>query len=564
MIYGRLEFDTDGRWRVYGDPNLLLRLKRIFGRVNAGQFGSIAMSNTAEVCADLLWVMQRYPLEVPAEDFAYLNEQASGHRAAMKLAAEILAPGYTPQPVEMALPPRPYQQVGADFWHARKRLLLGDDIGLGKTVTAITGIMRPEARPAVVVCQSGAMPYQWEGFVKRFAPALRTHVIEKGTPYPLPRFMGALPDVVILNYHKLAGWADHLKVFARSVVYDEVQELRHGGTAKYDAAVALNAAVPLVLGCTATPVYNYGIECFNIINAMAPDVLGTAPEFINEWCQWNGKVVRDPAALGHYLREQGLLLRRTRKEVGRETPGVEQIPYPIDADASVLRDAQGKAMRLAEIIVANIARKGVDLSREESLENMQASGELDRLLRQATGIAKAPFIAAFLEMLVESGHRPLVGLWHREVYAILNEKLARHKPAMFTGSETAAQKQAEKERFVNGETPIMLISLRSGAGLDGLQHHATCVVSGELDWSPKIHLQLTGRVDRDGRESAAQVPHFWLVSAVGSDPVIAEVHGIKNAQALGIMDPGASGMEDIKVDPHRVRKLAESVLARTL
>jgi SNF2 family DNA or RNA helicase len=548
---------------VHGDPNLLLRLKRIFARIGTRQFGAITLSNTADTCADLLWVMQRYPLEVAPEDLAYLNERADKHRAAMDLAANIMAPGYVPGPVEMAEPPRHYQQVAADLWAARKRLLLGDDIGLGKTVSAIAGLVRPEMRPAVVVCQAGAMPGQWQAFLKRFAPQLRVHVAKKGTPYELPRFLGAGPDVLVLTYHKLAGWADHLKAHTKAVVYDEVQELRHNGTAKYDAAKSLNSVVPNVLGMTATPVYNYGIEGFNVVDALAPDILGTRFEFINEWCDSQGRIVREPEALGHYLREQCIMLRRTRKEVGRETPGVEQIPYPIDADAAVLNHVKGQAARLAEIILANSARKGVDLSKAEALENMQVAGELDRLLRQATGIAKAPFIAAFLAMLVENGERVLVGLWHREVYAILNERLAHLKPAMFTGSETSAQKAAEKERFVAGETPLMFISLRSGAGLDGLQHHATCVVSGELDWSPKVHEQLTGRVDRDGREATTPVPHFWLVSEVGSDPTIAEVHGIKAAQATGIMNPGQPGFVQATADPHRVRKLAEAVLGRS-
>jgi hypothetical protein len=562
LIYGRLEFGVDGRWVVRGDANLLLRLKRIFARIDRRQFGAIYLSNTPDTCNDLLWVMQRYPLEVTPDDLAYLREQADHQHKAMALAAAIMAPGYTPTPVDMALPPRHYQQVAADLWLARHRLLLGDDVGLGKTVSAIAGLCRPQCRPAAVVCQAGVMPDQWAACFARFAPQLRVHIVSKSTVYDLPRFMGAAPDVLILTYHKLSGWVEHLKTFLQAVVYDEAQELRHDVSLKYAAAKALNAAVPYVMGMTATPVYNYGIESFNVVDCLMPDALGTREEFINEWTAHHGKVVRDPVALGQYLREQGFLLRRTRADVGRVTPGVEQIPYPIDADAKVLKDAQGKAHRLAEIILANSARKGVDLSREDALESMQASGELERMLRQATGIAKAPFIAAFLEMLVEAGHRPLVGLWHREVYAILNERLAHLRPAMFTGSETPAQKAAEKQRFMDGDTPVMFISLRSGAGIDGLQHRATCVVSGELDWSPKVHLQLTGRVDRDGREAAAALPHFWLVSAVGSDPVIADVHGIKNAQAQGIMDPAKPGLEEITVDPQRIRKLAESILGQ--
>jgi hypothetical protein len=45
------------------------------------------------------------------------------------------------------------------------------------------------------------------------------------------------------------------------------------------------------------------------------------------------------------------------------------------------------------------------------------------LLRQATGIAKAPFVADFVRLLVESGEKVLLYGWHREVYSIWRDKL---------------------------------------------------------------------------------------------------------------------------------------------
>jgi hypothetical protein len=64
------------------------------------------------------------------------------------------------------------------------------------------------------------------------------------------------------------------------------------------------------MGVTNTPVYNYGDEIHNILDILAPGALGTREEFIREWggaAGNNGKVlVTNPAALGTYLRDQGL------------------------------------------------------------------------------------------------------------------------------------------------------------------------------------------------------------------------------------------------------------------
>src|SRR5579884_3848269 len=60
------------------------------------------------------------------------------------------------------------------------------------------------------------------------------------------------------------------------------------------------------------------------------------------------------------------------------------------------------------------------------------------------------------------------------------------------------------------------MSLRSGAGLDGLQEDCTVGVFGELDWSPEQHRQCIGRLDRDGQtvtpRPVGQHPHFKIVA----------------------------------------------------
>lgn len=108
----------------------------------------------------------------------------------------------------------------------------------------------------------------------------------------------------------------------------------------------------------------------------------------------------------------------------------------------------------------------------------------------------------------------------------------------------------------------MIISLRSGAGLDGLQRVTSTVVIGELDWSPKVHEQNIGRVYRDGQKEPCVA--YYLVADEGSDPVIADVLGLKEAQATGIIDPDRAGVPHLvgAADDH-IRKLAEDVLRRS-
>lgn len=140
------------------------------------------------------------------------------------------------------------------------------------------------------------------------------------------------------------------------------------------------------------------------------------------------------------------------------------------------------------------------------------------------------------------------------------ERLKDYAPALYTGTESPNQKDEARRRFVEGETPVLIMSLRSGAGLDGLQHHARTVVFGELDWSPGVHDQCAGRLHRDGQSEP--VVAYYLLAEDGSDPVVAEVLGVKAAQAKGIRDPNAPLVQALGHDGQHAKRLAEAYLRR--
>jgi SNF2 family DNA or RNA helicase len=576
--YGDITYQPHRRaWCIEAAPHVVIRLKRVFQKIDQNAHGALTLSDTLENAAELAWFLKRYPMKV--ERRKYLAERSKAYIQQHERLNLIADGKYDPRPFELALPLRGYQATAAELALQAGGLILGDDLGLGKTAAAIGAISDPAARPALVVTLTH-LPRQWEAEIRKFAPGLRTHILKTGSPYaPEAPWGGILeamrprrrrkdatapalseasdvPDVVICNYHKLGGWADVLAGKVRSVVFDECQELRHQGTSKYEGARHIADAAELRLALSATPIYNYGSEIFNVTKVVRPMALGTYDEFTREWCvsgsSNDGHRVRDPKALGIYLREQSLMLRRTRKDVGRELPPVVTVPHFIDCDEEPLKAVEGAAAELARIILTQGGqRRG---------EKLRASEELSWRLRQATGIAKAPHVAAFVEMLVQQGEKVLLTGWHREVYSIWQERLADLKPAMFTGSESPTQKAASVEAFVRGDAQVLIMSLRAGAGLDGLQEACHVVVNGELDWSPKVHDQVHGRLHRDGQDEP--VLAYFMLTESGSDPVVADVLGLKRQQSEGIVNPYQSAVEPLDVNggEQNIRRLAETYL----
>lgn len=555
-VYGKV-WRKNGEWHLSGEPHLILRAKRVFARAPELQHGTITWTETDEVCRDLEWFMSRYPLEISSGHRRALRRRARNHEDTILRLDDLMDRKYTGQKFEMAIPAREYQKVAAELFLKRGFLLLADDVGTGKTVSAFCALTDRNTLPAVVVTLSGIMPRQWKEMAHRFLPGIRTHVVKKGIPYKLPEEMGRGPDLVILNYHKLSGWATVLGAYAKTVIFDECQELRRSGSQKYIAAEHMGQRTKWAIGLSATPIFNLGGEIWNVLNVLKDDVLGSKSEFHKEWCSSEvnhrkAPEVRDPKALGSYLRAEHIMLRRTRRELGRELPALTKIPQFVESDDGALKSVEGSAAELARIILSQENLQGWD--------RLQAAERFDQVLRQATGVAKAPYVADFIRMLAVNDEPVVVFAWHREVYSILRQKLEDLHPVMFTGTETPSQKRRSIEAFQEGRSRVLLISLRAGQGLDGLQEVAHTVVFAELDWSPGVHEQCIGRIQRDGQKDP--VTAFYLISDRGSDPTVAETLGLKTAQIEGLRDPHGSLIEELQTNRDRVKDLAREYLKK--
>ncbi len=553
--FGRLrwgKFQGGSHWGVDQlQPHVAIAFKRLFPKV-ATRATTHILTDNDETRADLEWFMLRYPLETKEECRILLAEGAARRAARDAERDEILQldwhPGEIPAAFEAGYAPYLYQEQAAQLAIRNPSLLLCDDVGLGKTISTFTIAARGAPLPMAIVVQPHLVR-QWASKAREFT-TFRIHEIKQSTPYSLPP-----ADLYVFSYNMLSGWLEVLNTgMFKSVAYDEIQELRHGTkTSKGNAAMVLSAKAQLKVGLTATPVYNYGDEMHTVMSYIAPDVLGSREEFIREWCHAGGGghwLVKDPDALGSFLNSTGFRIRRTENSavVNKSMPPPNILDFELDYDQIALAKEEEILKALADTVLTG---------RFE--EAGQAARELDVRMRHLTGVAKAKPVAAYVDMLLRDRERVVLAGWHRDVYDIWRYALDRHKPLLYSGSESAAGKARNVDRFVRGDCRVLMISLRSGAGLDGLQHVCRDVVFGELDWSPQVHYQLIGRVRRPGQRH--QVTGHYLHVNGGSDPVLMQMLGVKSDQSRGILDPGEAPKARHS-DASRIKELARHVLER--
>ena len=519
--YGTLSYNRRAKcWTIKGEPCVTELAKRVFPGCDGHGRGEARFTAHRRIIGELNWLMLRYPLQIAERDQDRWQNALEDARDYAERRQRALTMPESCQPPEGAFNAEllPFQQQGLSFLLGARRCLLADEMGLGKTVQALAFLATTAAYPALIVMPPHLVR-NWQREIERFLPGdVRVHVIRGLTPYDLPE-----ADIYICHYLILRGWKEVLpKLGFRTVIFDEIQELRRNGSSKYSAASLVSEACENVIGLSGTPIYNNGGEIWNIINILDFHFLGDWEAFTREWCYgYRSDIVAKPELLGEHLRREGIMLRRLKSEVLTELSPKRRLVQEIDWDDRVYRELM---LPVAEKL--RLLRATDDPSRRAIIED-----DICQRQRQATGVAKAPYVAEFVRALIDAGEKVLLMAHHHAVMDIYKKEFKGYSPKFITGRETDRQKDEALRAFMEGKTDLLCISLRSASGLN-LQR-ASCVVFGELDWSPAVHSQAEDRAHRIGQQDSLLC--YYLVSPRGSDSDMQDALGLKVSQFVSIM-----------------------------
>ncbi|MBP3651311.1 MAG: DEAD/DEAH box helicase [Clostridia bacterium] len=553
--YGTLSYNARRKcWTVKGDPTVTELCKRLFPGSDTGRRGEARFTAHKRIIGELNWLMLRYPLLVRSQDWErWQNAVSEARDYVIKRELALRMPEKVePNPTAFLGKLTDFQKEGLGFLLRSERCLLADEMGLGKTVQALAMLSQTGEYPAIVVAPPHLMR-NWEKEIDRFVQKpdgekLTVHVIKGLKPYSLPK-----ADIYLMHYLLLRGWKEYLpEAGIPTVIFDEVQELRHSGTEKYSAASLLAESANRVVGLSGTPIYNQGAEIWNVVNILDFHCLGDYESFTREWCYGYGnRIVAKPDLLGERLRSDGLMLRRTKQEVLKELPPKRRLVMAVDSD-------EGTYRKLMQPVVETLAR----MRQEEATASQRAlwALEVEAGERQATGVAKAPSVAQFVRALLEADEKVLLFAHHHQVMDIYKKELHSFSPAFITGRETPAMKERAVERFMTGRTNLCCISLRAASGLN-LQR-ASCVVFGELDWSPAVHSQAEDRAHRMGQTDS--ILCYYLVSASGSDQEMQDALGLKVSQFVGLMGDTPQSQADALMAAQEARQYVEKLVQRLM
>jgi SNF2 family DNA or RNA helicase len=476
----------------------------------------------------------------------------------------------------------PYQLEALEYLNKHQgRVLIADEMGVGKTPNALGWLWNRGLFRALVICpatiklQWARESLKWLGFDED-----EVTIVNGIRPAPITG------SVAICNYDILSRRLPDLLAFApRAIILDESHYLKEAKSKRSKTAKFLcqQPGVESVVALTGTPVLNRPKELWHQIQCINPRIWPNWYRFAMRYCdakqvqtRWNTvKKSRDRAwdfsgasnldELDQTLRSE-VMVRRRKVDVMEHLPELQTVTVPFEVNLSsykkVRKEVQARLAEVRDLLrrerehINNLTEDVRDMAiagRAEGNSTVKLYGfliqEITKLKKEAA-IAKLPVAIEWIKDFTTSTGEPLVVFTHHhELSDALWETLGPlcgEIPQPLDGRMSMAQRQKYIDEFIDGKYPILICGLKAmGMGVDGLQHRASHLAFMEFGWSPSDHAQAASRLHRQGQENA--VTAHYLLAADTLDERIAQLLDAKatvTSAVVGEMDT-AGIMESI-------------------
>lgn len=442
----------------------------------------------------------------------------------------------------------PFQKVAVAFAEASKgRCLIGDEMGIGKTISAMGyAAINPRDRPALVVCPSN-VKFNWKKELNKWLPSETVHVVtpssdiragdvkniakEKGakesdlkTRQTAEKFLESrgifadkyIPDAnfIIINYDMMMKYNKSLtnKMF-KLVILDESHYIKNVGTKnslvqRTAATMTIAKACPKTIALSGTAISSRPKEFFNTLNLMRPSQFGSHWDFVNRYCDpyndgfgWNFDGASNIKELNERTRD--LCIRRLKSEVLPELPPKTRTFFPIELDKKE-RSPYDYAQEEWDRRIDSYYLNGQSPPKGTMLTMLND-------LRHICGQIKVDYAADWIKQYREQTGKPIVVFaHHREVVERLAKKV---NGKIISGATDSKTRQELVDDFQAGKIGVLVcntIAAKEGITLT----KADTVLFIEREWTPTDEEQAEDRIYRIGQES--QHVHAVYLSCVGT------------------------------------------------
>lgn len=430
--------------------------------------------------------------------------------------------------------PYPYQREGIRFGLAKRRLLIGDEPGLGKTLQSIGIVDTAGAYPALVICPS-SLKINWQREFAKFTDK-KALILDNAcrTSWPYLLKMGMFQAAVV-NYESLRKYFvwdtsgkpfrlkdvvfnDAVRLF-RSVIIDESHRVKDPSAQQTIFTRGIVEGKEWRILLSGTPVVNRAEDLVSQLS-----IMGRLPEFGGR-----SKFLADygeDANLEDLSRKLygSCMIRREKAKV------LSQLPDKTRADLHV-EISNREEYELAATDLAEYLRRYTECTDFDIRRKMRMKALVKFMtLRSLAAKGKVRQAIDFVRVFLSSG-KPLI------LFCSLHEivdSLCKEFPGAVTvtGRDSATAKQAAVDAFQSGDAKLIVCSIKA-AGVGLTLTAASDVAFLELPWTYADCCQCEDRAHRIGQKD--NVTCYYLLGQNTIDRTLYNLINKKKSIASQVM-----------------------------
>lgn len=453
--------------------------------------------------------------------------------------------------------PYEYQKEGILFGLERRRLLIGDEPGLGKTLQSIGIVDTASAYPCLVICPS-SLKINWQREFEKFTDK-KALVLDNASRTSWPYFLGmGMFHVAIVNYESLkkffvwdikGGKTFTLKdvVFNRdinvfrSVIMDESHRLKDPTAQQTMFTRGIVEGKEWRIFLSGTPVVNHAQDLVSQLAIM-------------------GRLLSDFGGRGKFLAQYGenenlselsdklyetCMIRREKAKVLTELPDKQRTDLYVEISNREEYD-------LAAADLAAYLREYTECTDREIRRKMRMEALVKFMtLRSLASKGKVKQATDFIKNFLANGKPLIVFCSLKEIVKALQKQFP--DAVRVTGDDNTAEKQAAVDAFQSGEAQLIICSIKA-AGVGLTLTASSNVAFVEFPWTYADCCQCEDRAHRIGQKN--NVNCYYLIGRSTIDPVLYNIIHKKRSIANQIM----ACDDDIPTDEMYFDELVNSFL----
>lgn len=435
--------------------------------------------------------------------------------------------------------PRDYQVAGARMIASMKRAMLFDEPGVGKTLSALLGMMELRVRgeltgPILSVVPASTMD-DWVAAAQRWTPF--TPIAYRGTPAVRKKLLHK-GDLIVASYEVVTR--DAYKSLAdlnpQAMIVDEVGWICHPDTQRSRAVRTLSEKVDFVVGLSGTPITHTPKDLWSALYCLSAIAYPSKDRYIER-----------------FLDEEGHLTQGTDPEFRRCLHGQQRRV----AKADVLTQLPPKVYTTRYVELPPAAREVYDAMENDFIAEVEggeitAMGALAQLTRlnqlaSATGVVSTidkvdrkgrvktethvklqePSwkVDAMMEVLAErDGHQTTVFAPSRQLITLAGHRAEASglRVGYIIGLQKPAERTQQIEAFQDGKIDVMLATVGAG-GIGITLTAASAVIFLQRPWS---YVQASQAEDRQHRLGSERHESIDVIDIVSKDTVDSRVRNV--------------------------------------